>query len=280
MVEEGNRWTVINLNAEGAPDGEVKVTTVVQKIAGDSVCDGVSYKRLVVSSEKEQNAWLLHALLREADKRVWVMKDGVEYLVYDFNVKEGDKLTLYNSVLSIDFSAEPTEYTVAKVDSVENLVGKKVARYELARDNKKELVYERYGSVCGWMRRDSDGMVGGGIDRLRCFLDSSNHKEIVLPLPWNNVVVSDEECSVWANVKSGLADIDALSDSIFYSYNSGRLVVEIEGLKTVNVYSVQGTQIFSMTTELNAIDLDLLGGVYVVEVLTVGNRFVSKIVVR
>mgnify|MGYP006336079193 FL=1 len=95
IVVEGYSWNVV-CPWDYVGDNIERYTTHVEKIEGDSIVNGVTYKKLWKYYPNEPEKRSLVGLLREdvEAQKVWAYGNGVEALMYDFDVEAGDTISL------------------------------------------------------------------------------------------------------------------------------------------------------------------------------------------
>ena len=90
FVEKGKTWHVLNFSMGGH--------IIVQDyyVENDTVVDGKTYSKVY---SKTDEGTTLEVLLREEDQRVYrhSLNSKSEYIIYDFNLKEGDKFVRHLS---------------------------------------------------------------------------------------------------------------------------------------------------------------------------------------
>ena len=121
IVVEGYSWNVVNYNFWLDNNRTEVYTTYSEKIEGDSVINGVTYKKLWRSTDTEMTEYEIIGLIREdiANQKVWAYIGEKEYLVYDFACKVGDKITAIASFRSSQHQAQETEMTIKAIESIE-----------------------------------------------------------------------------------------------------------------------------------------------------------------
>lgn len=280
MIADGRQWNVVNMNADKQP-GKAVYTTQAQKIEGDSVVDGVTYKKLFCSTDSELSEWNFEVLVREGNGQVWVMTDGREHLLYDFNMKVDDRVPV-TSVRSIQIGIKAQDYIVAAVDTVEDNNGVRIARFELTDGIHSTVIYDGYGARSGWMRHENDQLAGDGTDMLRCVYDPDKQLGLKLNLPWDNVEFDDDECYIWATTTTAAAsDVPALSGSIVYDNASQAIRLDTDGAASLTVYNAHGLAIFQTSVAGNSIPFAARTGIYIVTVTNKdGSNYAGKMFIR
>lgn len=170
---------------------------------------------------------------------------------------------------------------VTKIDSVKNLANETIARYTLSDEqNRQTAVYERYGSFTGWMRSNHDGITGGGVDYLRCVYGSASEPVFRLPLPWSDIEIADDECSVWSSVPTSVDNLTHTAGCLFYNAATQTIQTQSAEAATVKVYGIDGQAIMQTQTLTYTIPFAAPAGIYIVVVQTPDNSYTEKIVIR
>ena len=127
FVNSSNRWFIDDCCFDPyEPSNEDCITHCYQ--FGDSIMiDGLEYRPLLTTSTG--SIFPFGKYYRESEGKVYMKYhwNGEEYLIYDFNVYEGEKIEL--SVNSFDRT-----YIVMAIDSLELLSGEKRKRLEIRED--------------------------------------------------------------------------------------------------------------------------------------------------
>ena len=127
MVVEGYSWNVVSSSLKMFPDTK-KYSTQKQLIEGDSVVDGIVYKKLWWFSDANSDEKSLVVLLREdiEEQKVFAYDKGVEVLLYDLGVEVGDTIKVLGDLsdLVYDFHStiikENISLVVDNIDFIED----------------------------------------------------------------------------------------------------------------------------------------------------------------
>lgn len=278
-VVEGNQWNVVNRNADKQP-GSVTYTTAGEKTEGDSTIGGVVYKKLFCSSDSELAEWKFEALVREENRKVFVMTDGKEHLLYDFNMKANDHVSV-TSISTIKAGGEAHDYVVTAIDSAADNNGTHIAKFTLTDgDGHSTIIYEGYGTQSGWMRHDEDNITGSGINSLRCVYNPERQLAFRLDLPWEDVTLTDDECYVRTTSTAPVNNVQALSGSIVYDNASQTIQLNADNATSLTVYGMQGQAVFQTSITGNSVSFAAPAGIYIVVVQKAGNSYSKKITVQ
>ena len=292
MVVEGYSWNVVNLNASLDANNTVVYSTHVEMFEGDSVVDGVAYKKLWSYKLETPESRTLEGLIREdvSAQKVWAYGNGIEALMYDFDVEAGDTLSLLGWLHEMkSITAETMEYdeTIVDlvVDNVEivNIGGLEVKKITLFNPQNRERkfdTYERFGSLRGWLLSDFGMVDGGGVNFMVCAFD--NNDELLFKPTHNNELDEKEDCYI-NEIKTNISNIESQLGKVYYNVESRELSFDIENPTVVSVYDAMGRLLHSQVVDESEkqMSLDLSMGIYVVRVKNdCDQMFYSKIVVR
>lgn len=210
IVVGGYSWNVV-CPWDYVGDNIERYTTHVEKIEGDSIVNGVTYKKLWRYYPNNPEKRSLVGLLREdvEAQKVWAYGNGVEALMYDFDVEAGDTISLlswlhFMKSIKIEDLTDGYTMTDLVVDKVEmvDIEGlepiKRLMLYEASDpDNKRRkfYIYERFGSLCGWTFSDFAKVEGGGGNTVLCVFDADGEL-IFKPKTGNNILDNDQDCIV------------------------------------------------------------------------------------
>lgn len=190
MVAEGYQWNEI---VSFYPDGYMHYRTTIVKLTGDTVVNGIAYKKLMSTDTEEEQQWVLEGLLREdvSNQQVYYLHNGKEFLLYDFGMKVGDKTKLYLCEEYNEAWADNFDYTMeltainTKEDNQKNIYREFV--YEVRMQYKGEEVYafthrtmERFGSPEGLISKNMAYIDGDCGYSLLCAYNEDN------VLVWSN----------------------------------------------------------------------------------------------
>lgn len=289
LVEEGKQWSVLTHSDIFGEEVQYRYSTQLYKIEGEENVNGVTYKKLLATSNEAADNWTAAALLREENKKVYVLLNGIEYLMYDFDIEKGSKIAIYPSLYYIkeadrykdneDDKIGTVEYEVSDVEIVKNRKGEDIKKY-IFKDT-QFIYYEGYGNDFGWMRFADDGLLSDSGDYLICVHNSKNELEYFSNPPYlEGVNLEDGECYAWGEVKTAVNETSASSDLIFYDNASESIRLYVDGEKNVIVYDMQGRTVFSATTSDNELSFNAEPGLYIVKVTASGNDSTGKIAVR
>lgn len=210
ILVEGYSWNVV-CPWDYVGDNIERYTTHVEKIEGDSIVNGVTYKKLWKYYPNDPEKRSLIGLLREdvEAQKVWAYGNGVEAVMYDFDVEAGDTISLlswlhFMKSIKIEDLTDGYTMTDLVVDEVEmvDIEGlgpiKRLKLYEASDpDNKRRkfYIYERFGSLCGWTFSDFAKVEGGGGNTVLCVFDADGEL-IFKPKTGNNILDNDQDCIV------------------------------------------------------------------------------------
>ena len=247
IVVDGYKWNVVNRNVSLDANNTVVYSTYVEMFDGDSVVDGVTYKKLWSCDPENLESRTLEGLIREdvSAQKVWAYGNGIEALIYDFDVEVGDTLSLLGWLhLMKNITAEELEddYTIVDVvvDNVETVsIGdfdiKKITLFDPRNKERKFDVYERFGSLRGWLLSDFGMVDGGGVNFMVCAFD--NNGELLFKPTHNNELDEIEDCYI-NETKTDIENITLPTVSLQKVIHNGQLLIIKDG-KTYNLMGVE-----------------------------------------
>ena len=291
IVVEGYKWNVVNRNVSLDANNTVVYSTHVEMFEGDSVVDGVAYKKLWSYKPETPESRTFEGLIREdvSAQKVWAYGNGIEALMYDFDVEAGDTLSLLGWLHEMkNITAETMEYdeTIVDVvvDNVEivNIGGlevKKITLFDPQNKERKFDIYERFGSPRGWLRSDFCMVDGGGVNFMVCAFD--NNDELLFKPTHNNELDEIEDCYI-NEIKTNISNIESQLGKVYYSVESRELTFDVENPTAIMIYDAMGKVVLNMPAPVNnALAIDLHQGIYIVHITMDNQQSVySKIVVR
>lgn len=183
VFEEGKCWSV-----DLTKWGQEVLNTSTFVVRGDSIVNGISYKKVYVTVKEDFKDLSLCYLGRDEDGVAYIYDDGVEYRFFDFNLEVGGE---YISELGkLASAADDCKYVVKEVTTIETQDG--VVRKCFVVD-----VYEYWADAFdpGWRESpypftfiegigeasfglDVDyciGCTGGGVTKLRCVHNAAGY---------------------------------------------------------------------------------------------------------
>ena len=289
MVVEGYSWNVVSA-AHILPTDLKKYSTAKQKIEGDSIVDGIVYKKLWLYSDANSDKRFLVVLLREdiEEQKVFAYDKGVEVLLYDLGVEVGDTIKVlgdlskaYNPnsagikenltivVENIDFVEDPI-YGTLKIVTYYNV--------EEVFNGFKCTVYERYGMTTGWLFNYCMAYVGGSTQRVICAFDEND--ELVLKREYTITGYGDvEDCYVKTEIGTHI-ETPQKEECIYYNSQEKRLYIDFDGDESLAIYDAMGKRVMvkEIDSATKSIPLNLKQGIYIVT--NKNQNIYSKIVVK
>lgn len=208
IVVEGYSWNVV-CHAEYFGDDIERYVTHIEKIEGDSIINGVTYKKLWSYYPANPEARTLKGLLREdiSEEKVWAYGNGLEALMYDFGAAVGDTISLLHWLHEMK-SISPEEIKEVQKDlivvdvemvTIADLEPIKKLTLRSAKEpvNKQQTfsVYERFGYLCGWTITPFAEVEGGGTNYLICAFDA-NGELLFKNRTGNAILDADQDCVV------------------------------------------------------------------------------------
>ena len=293
MVVEGYSWNVVSSSLQMFPDTK-KYSTQKQLIEGDSVVDGIVYKKLWLYSDANSDKRSLIVLVREdiEEQKVFAYDKGVEVLLYDLGVEIGDTIKVLDDLSNLAYSSnsigikENLTIVVENIDFIEDPIygTLKVVTYYNAEpifNGFKCTVYERYGMTTGWLFNYCKASVGGATQRVICAFDEND--ELVLKRKYTIAGYGDvEDCYVKTEISTN-AETPQKEENIYYNPKEKTLHFDIENAETITIYDTMGKMVINstITSEIKQFPIDLNRGIYIVH-FSINNQQAihTKIVVK
>lgn len=292
MVREGYSWSVIYSDGDDA-DEVYRYYTRLEKIEGDSVVDGVVYKKLW-----EDNSLL--ALIREdaSEQKVFAYNDGVEVLLYDLSANVGDRVSTFGclsdlkSVNETNVGERERWFVDAEVVEVgvmlDEVYGqlKTVTYCDVKNRDVKWTVRERYGAWRGWATSPRCMIIGGTTGRVICAFDENG--ELVLKSKETIPGYGDvEDCSLDLMVDTSVDELheDRVASGAFYDSKTRRLNLDVDCAVKVMVRDALGRCLLAKWIAPQDKGISLLNvaaGFYIIEMYDSRGKRVSyfKILAR
>lgn len=292
MVREGYSWSVIYSDGDDA-DEVYRYYTRLEKIEGDSVVDGVVYKKLW-----EDNSLL--ALIREdaSEQKVFAYNDGVEVLLYDLSANVGDRVSTFGclsdlkSVNETNVGERERWFVDAEVVEVgvmlDEVYGqlKTVTYCDVKNRDIKWTVRERYGAWRGWATSPRCMIIGGTTGRVICAFDENG--ELVLKSKETIPGYGDvEDCSLDLMVDTSVDELheDRVASGAFYDSKTRRLNLDVDCAVKVMVRDALGRCLLAKWIAPQDKGISLLNvaaGFYIIEMYDSRGKRVSyfKILAR
>ena len=291
MVVNGYRWNVVSGSGDDGTD-IYRYKTCTEIIDGDSIIDGVVYKKLWVANPLNLNSRRLLALVREdiKEEKVFAYNEGIEVLLYDLGVEEGDTIYVHNSLEDLkrlnpsnienrkyDFS----KLVVKKIEFFEDEIYgtlKKIIYQEVARDPHTATVYERYGATTGWATTSIVDIDGGTIPKMICAFDEMG--EVVYKRKYTIGGYGEvKDCYINAEVGTNV-NLPKKKESVYYNSQDRTLRVDFERDEKIEIYNAMGKRVMRKKVEVGckSISCNLNAGIYIVTAKNSNTH--TKIVVK
>ena len=289
MVVEGYSWNVVSAYWPIFPD-VTTYNTSKQKIEGDSIINGITYKKLWEHLDANSDKYYLLALIREDidEQKIFAYNKGAEVLLYDLGVEIGDTIKVWSYLPDLeDFDSTNVEYgpfSLLVVDNIEltedQIYGtlKKISYHKAEKDMFKATIYERYGSTTGWSHNNYAELLGSANYSMICAFDEND--ELVLKREYTITGYGEvKDCYINEEIGTNVETAQK-EENIYYNSQEKRLYVDIENAEMIMVYDAVGKNIMTKEVDLEtkSISLNLNSGIYIVMTKS-GNRY-AKIVVK
>ena len=292
MVVEGYSWNLVYTGADYGVDIET-YHTYTEKIEGDSIIDGVVYKKLWEAYDANLENKQFLALIREdiTEQKVFAYNDGAEVLLYDLGVEVGDTIRVFDwlhhlkYVNSSNIEEKEEDFSRLIVEEIEFVEDEKYGTlkkvtYHMSDTDfpLKTIIYERYGSTTGWAISNHAMIVGGGPGSMICAFDETG--DVVFKRKYT-IKGYGEVKDCYVNVEIG-SDIETLEreNGIYYNSQDGILYVDFAGVGVIVIYDAMGKMVMrkKVDSPTKSIPLNLTSGIYIVT--SKSQNIHSKIVVK
>ena len=289
MVVEGYSWNVVSAYWPIFPD-VTTYNTSKQKIEGDSIINGISYKKLWEHLDANSDKYYLLALIREDidEQKIFAYNKGAEVLLYDLKVEVGDTIKVWNNLSYLEnFDSTNVDYgpfSLLVVDNIEHIEDqiygtlKKISYHKAEKDMFKATIYERYGSTTGWSHNNYAELLGSANYSMICAFDEND--ELVLKREYTIKGYGEvKDCYINEEIGTNV-ETTQKEENIYYNSQEKRLYVDVENAEMIMVYDAVGKNIITkeVNLETKSISLNLNSGIYIVMTKN-GNRY-AKIVVK
>ena len=293
MVIDGYSWNVVSSSLQMFPDIKT-YSTAKQKIEGDSIVDGIVYKKFWLYSDANSDKRSLVVLLREdiEEQKVFAYDKGVEVLLYDLGVEVGDTIKVLGDLSYLAYSSnsvsikENLSLVVENIDFIEDPIygTLKVITYYNADPNFngfKCTIYERYGMTTGWLLNNSIARVGGASQRVICAFDEND--ELVLKREYTITGYGEvKDCYIKEKIGTNI-ETPQKEENIYYNSLGKTLYFDVENAEIITIYDAMGKMVVNreLTAGAKAISLDLNVGIYIVNISTdIQQSIRTKIIVK
>jgi hypothetical protein len=225
-VVEGYSWNVVHSGDGGIPTQRLYGTNK-EIIKGDSIINGITYKKLWEAEDCDLEKRKLLALIREdvEKQKVYAYNKGAEVLLYDLGAEIGDTIEVLNWLYQIKYldstNVQDKEYyfsylVVDNIDYIEDETygNLKIVNYHKAGwEHRRVTIYERYGDVTGWTTSSHAEIDGMGPGHVICAFDENDELKL------DGKEQTDFDCSF-------LQTYFKESDDYWYSVTSEKAALE------------------------------------------------------
>ena len=293
MVVEGYSWNVVNRKVlPGVPT--IVYSTYSEKIEGDSIVNGVKYKKLWKAYDTNLDKKEFLTLIREnyRERKVYAHNNGAEVVLYDFGYYGiGDTIKVIKGLRSLEFinsnNIDDSEdlFVYLVIDNKEqvkinnfNLLDK-ITYHVLGKDYIKGIFYERFGSENGWYSSPYDEITGGGVNFMICTFDADGNL-VFKPEYGDEKIDNIENCYINETINTKISNIDDEQQNVYYNSQEKTLNVNFECDEIITIYDTMGKVVMSTTinADTKSISLNLNAGIYIVT--NKNQNIYSKFVVK
>ena len=298
MVVEGYSWNVVSSYCPIFPD-VTTYNTRKQKIEGDSIINGISYKKLWEYFDANLDKCYLLALIREdiEEQKIFAYNKVAEVLLYDLGVEVGDTVKVWNYLSALenfdsieDFDSINVEYgpfSILVVDNIEliedQIYGtlKKISYHKAEKEFFTATIYERYGSTTGWSHNNHAELIGSANYSMICAFDEND--ELVLKREYTITGYGEvKDCYIKEEIGTNI-ETPQKEENIYYNSLGKTLYFDVENAEIITIYDAMGKMVVNreLTAGAKAISLDLNAGIYIVNISTDNQQSIrTKIIVK
>jgi len=272
IVVENKIWS--NVREDCLPEGNI-YTTFYHRFQGDTTIEDRQYKKVMIAEDELYQEWYFSgSFIREDSGRVYFMEysDEEEGLIYDFNLKMGDTVTINNPLVT-----EGLLLTLTTIDSIETISGYRT-RWKLEKNEYSTPEYwiEGIGSQSGVLNSGT-GVFGPlcGAYTLLC------EKEDNITIYQN----PDYETCFYILLEVEDRQIeDSFKFEVRYSRSGEQLNILFNNSepKNVQIASLTGIHVFKTQTHNQQISLDkskFSAGLYIISVIQNGKAYSRKVMI-
>ncbi len=253
IVIDGYSWNVVNIGDGGNPKQTIYRTNT-EVIKGDTIINGVTYKKFWVADDCNLEKVNLLALIREdiEEQKVYAYNKGAEVLLYDFNVEIGDTIKVWNWLYQLKYidstNIQDYEYcfSLLVVDNIDYMEDetykslKKITYHKANQEHRETTIYERYGDLSGWATSDHAEIDGRGPGIMICAFDATG--ELQFKPIYNNELDKIENCYI-NETKTDIENVTISNPSSKKIIHNGQLYIIHEG-KTYNAMGIKVKNIY------------------------------------
>ena len=249
IVVEGYSWNVVYSDGDDG-DEIYRYRTYREKIEGDSIVNGVAYKKLWEGIGEDMAHKHLLALVREdiVEQKVFGYNNGHEVLLFDLGVEKGDTICVFRCLEELkDINPSDTEkdelnYVNLVVEEIESIEDekygslKKITYHDATEKDVKVVVYERYGLSSGWAIPPYGMVVGSSSGSMICAFDENGELDFK-----RKFVISGygevQDCYI-NETTTNIENITTSNTSLQKVIHNGQLFIIRDG-KTYNLMGVE-----------------------------------------
>lgn len=275
VVEDGKRWNVLH-TLEGPSPSPQHRTTTSYILDGDTILDGIAYKKLFATTKEELVDLRLKCVMRETPEgQVYYRNvkpdhtiEGYERTLYDFSLQPGDIVCIIGNNLCMSLVA--VHDTVYGTDGVT----RRVQLMQYIENGTPRELYETWvegiGSNLGLLNVASLSMVGGEYNLLCHYEDGD--------LIWQN---PDFNACYMITETEGLGESETETSASVHP-NPAKDFIRIEGTDPleVRVCNAFGQTVKTVRNTKEISISDLPSGVYFVSITDREGRTCVKKVVK
>ncbi len=244
LLKPGKRWNVVLTGL--SPDGEkINYTTYFYKFESDTIINSLKYLRAWESMDENFNSKTLTGFVKEDSLIGFYFRnlDGVESLIYKYNLHIGDSLSIINPFIPCCV----IRYSVKNIDLV-LINGKNKKSYTMEQQNQlftPETWIEGIGSSFGIL--NSGMATTGGVFHFLCYYENNimlyrnpEYSECYYSTKTSIQPVKDSGSGIklYSGVNHNIVNIKSAVDNSVRIYNSCGMYVETFNVLANQEYSL------------------------------------------
>ena len=230
-----NQWNVLSHGWYGASDEPFRPDTWIYQLGQDTIINNMTYKTLYsyFSLDSHEAKSYIAALRFTEDKQVFILYEGTEYLLYDFDVQVGDTLEIFGGIKYYKFQ-ETLPHVVTAINTSES--GRlHIILDAITTDNSKwrKRWIEGIGSLDGIIHNTATTLMGNGVTTVLC---AYYNDECLYST--TDSLYSSYGCVYNDPIFSATEEVESPTPSAQKIMQNGQLLIIHEG-KTYNVMGVE-----------------------------------------
>jgi hypothetical protein len=266
LVGENKEWNVLQV-IEGWPMWDTTYWTITYKFDGDTLIEGLMYKKVFKTEEEIPINWSYEGGIREdQDKRVYFKSWHPDELKYDFGAEIGDTVEIVDNTYPVQLIVESINWINIGSYYRRIMDLRYVTSYWC-----HETWIEGIGSNRGVMQSGHAGYVGGWT----WFLCMKENDTLVYMNP------DYTSCYI---ISTGMDESRAVRISLYPDPANDFLIIENPGNLNIGLMTIigfDGRSVLELVPGGHCVDISgVHPGIYLVKVVCENDVFVRKIVIE